>query len=458
MRPVFVLFATSLLACPLAGATPTIDNHDRGSEVRYPVVLLRGAVAADSTGISVENASSDRAEKKLDGAVSGGRFKVLAELVPGENKLTLSDGVGEPAGLVLNYKPQANPYYVRVVWMTDKDGDTTYPTMLEDDPQNYAEKLSTMATLLQTFTAERMHDKGYGRRTFRLERDEEGDVVVHKLATPQAAEHYYAMGDQQWWREIAVWLNRTHADPFAKNLVIAAYTRKDPETGKLSAHTALGGGSLGLFGGASVFSWPDSLADVVPTFRDNTKVDPTNVHDDSAGRGTIWALASTTMGAVMHEMGHTFGLPHCTDRWGIMTRGFDYLNRGFTFADPPSRRGLRGKRFTDDEVAYFAPISAAYLQWSLWFQLDEPTIKDPSRPELSFDAATGTITVKSGHGVRWVGLWQGDNVTKFKVFDAVEKQVSLSKEVWKELLGAENLSRVSAMAGNGAAAVLRLGR
>ena len=457
MRPL-AFFAASALAAGIALATPSVGNHAPGSEVRYPVVLLRGTISESAKSVVVENHSSGRAGRKLEGVVADGQFKVLAELVEGANELTISDGVGEPADLTLNYRPQTNPHYVRVIWMTDRGGDTSYPTMFDDDPQNYASKLATMATLLQTFTAERMHDKGFGRRTFRLERDEAGEVVVHTLAAPREAEHYYALGDQQWWREIAVWLNRRHPDPFAKNLVIAAYTKKDPETGTLGAHTALGGGDLGLFGGASVFSWPDSLADVIPTFSDNTKVDPTNVHDDSAGRGAIWALASTTMGAVLHEMGHTFGLPHCTDRWGIMTRGFDHLNRAFTFADPPSRRGLRGKRFADDEVAYFAPISASYLRWSRWFQLDKPSLMADGRPEIRYDHGSDAITVLSRHGVRWVGLWQGDNVTGFKSFDAGQEEVTIPAGEWRALLGRDDLGRVSAMAENGQDAVLRLDR
>ncbi len=451
-----LLFADAI---PSASASPEVTNHEPGSEVRYPVVLLRGSVGDGAEAITVTNTSSERDSSTLTGAVAGGRFKVLAELVPGANTLSLSDGVGEPASFTLNYKPQTNPHYVRVIWMTDEGGDTAYPVPGGDDPQNYTDKLATMALLLQTFTAERMHDEGFGRRTFNLEFDDDGEVKVHTLAAPEAKEHYYALHDQKWWGEIARWLNREHRDPHAKNLVIAAYTHKDPETGKLSAHTALGGGNLGLFGGASVFSWPDSLADVVPTFTDHSKFDATHVHDDSAGRGTIWGLASTTMGAVLHEMGHTFGLPHCQDRLCIMTRGFDHLNRAFTFADPPSRRGFRGRSFDDDEVAYFAPISASYLQWSRWFALDAPPIDSETRPEVTFHHDSKKVVVKAEHGVRWIGFWQGDNVAKFKaIADPGQTEVTVPLEEWRELLGGENLSRVSAMAENGMDAVLRLDR
>ena len=154
--PLALLTTLLLLTVPAVRATPSVSNHVPGSEVRYPVVLLRGAVAEGANGIALENASSGRDTNRMEGLVAEGRFKILAELVPGENSLSICDGVGEPVEMVLNYAPETIPYYVRVVWMTDRDGDTTYPSSLENDPQNYAEKLDTMANLLQTFTAERM--------------------------------------------------------------------------------------------------------------------------------------------------------------------------------------------------------------------------------------------------------------------------------------------------------------
>ena len=47
-------------------------------------------------------------------------------------------------------------------------------------------------------------------------------------------------------------------------------------------------------------------------------------------------LASSTLGAVMHELLHTFGLPHVPDRLDVMSRGFDYLNRRYTFLESNS--------------------------------------------------------------------------------------------------------------------------
>ena len=141
--------------------------------------------------------------------------------------------------------------------------------------------------------------------------------------------------------------------------MIAAYTRFDPVQKKVFAHTALGGGDLGLFGGGSLFTWPSSLQDTFRVFGDETEIDATQVHEDSAGRKTVWATASTTIGATLHEMGHAFGLPHCSDGLCIMTRGFDRLNRVFTLVEPRSKHNRDPLVFAEKDAAYFAPVSAS---------------------------------------------------------------------------------------------------
>ena len=49
--------------------------------------------------------------------------------------------------------------------------------------------------------------------------------------------------------------------------------------------------------------------------------------DDSNYRGTHGGCLATTLGSVLHELGHTFDLGHTRD--GIMGRGFDYVDRVF---------------------------------------------------------------------------------------------------------------------------------
>lgn len=446
---VALLLVTNGLSA-VSAAQISVSNHEDNSTVRYPVVLLRGTVPAGSGDLKVSVG-----QKAFTVCRQDDQFKVLVELAAGQNTISLNaDAPAAELNINISYVPQTNPYYVRVIWMTDSSGETEYATPSADDPQDYESRLRTAATLMQTLTAERMHDQGRPRKTFRMERDSEGQVIVHTMKGPESAEDYYAMDDQRWWRETAKWLNKDHADPFAKNIVLAAYTRKDPRTGQMKAHTALGGGNLGLFGSASVFSWPAGLDQVVATFENGAAFDATHVHNDSAGRDTVWGVASTTIGAALHEMGHAFDLPHCKDPMGIMTRGFDHFNRVFTFQDPISGRNREPKRFAEQQEAYFAPISASYLQVSRWFQPDKIDYSSQDRPKITADSESGAITVESEAGVAWVGFWVDSEVYAFQDFagDDRKTSVTFSREQISQLLDGKTLSTVTSISADGMSA------
>ncbi len=443
-----LLIILHLFTCCVSGLALEITNHKTGSTVRYPVVLLRGTCEGELNVM----------EGKLNAVRSAEKFKVLVPLKLGKNQISLRDDSGVRT-FELTYEPQKNLYYVRIIWLTDSSGDTSYATPSDDIPQNYEGRLRTAAQLMQTFTAERMGDLGLGKKTFRLERNpEDHEVVIHTWKGPLSIEEYYALGDTgKYWSAVYQWINKEHPDPFAKNIVLAAFTRKDPQTGKMKGHTALGGGNLGLFGSASIFTWPEELNQTHEAFSNPTFVDPSRVHNDGAGSDTYWGVASTTIGATLHEMGHTFGLPHCTDGFGIMTRGFDHFHRVFAFNDPPSRRNLRRKAFAPDQEAYFAPVSATFLQWSPWFQIDgEKEIPSMEKPTIKKEGEE--YVIRSPFGIPWVGIWSGDNIHDYRILEEepLKKEIRISQSDLVSKLDGKPLSRVSAMAGNGRYRVLPL--
>jgi len=389
-----------------AGAATTrsairVTNFVSGETVRFPVVLIRGELAdAKLETINVTSGSSKRS-----GLAAAGRFKVLVELAPGVNKLVIAGG-GAKVNLLLKYKPQTNPHVVRVHYFVDKSGDTRFQTPLKNDPQNWRGKLDTAMKLMQTFTAQRLGDLGLGRRTFNLELDDRGRVKVHILKGRRDAAYYQKLTGGQLYNEAAGEIRRQFPHKRAKDLVIPAFTRFDPKTGKVGAHTALGGGNLALFGGGDLFSWPDSIAGVQAAFMNAARVDPKQIFSDSVGRHTFWANASTTMGAALHEIGHTFGLPHSHDKHDIMTRGHDRLNRFFTLVEPPHARRKKAKVFKDSEIACWSPVSGGALAPHRFFALDARAWKDAGKIVVRVDSAAGQVVFESPHGLRYIGLWK----------------------------------------------------
>ena len=405
---VLVVAASGAVRAEAATTRPAIrvTNFAPGETIRFPVVLIRGELADGKLGsVTVRNSSSKRPVRQWTGLAHGGRFKALAELVSGANKLVIAAG-GKGVTLSLNYKPQTNPYVVRVHYFVDKSGDTRFQTPLKNDPQNWRGKLDTAMKLMQTFTAERLGDLGLGRRTFNLELDDRGQVKVHILKGRRDAAHYQKLTGHQLYTEAARELRRQFPHKRAKNLVIPAFTRFDPKTGKVGAHTALGGGHLALFGGGDLFSWPDSVARVQASFMNATRVDPKKVFSDSVGRHTFWANASTTMGAALHEIGHTFSLPHSRDVHDIMTRGHDRLNRFFTLVEPPHARQKKTLEFKDSEIACWSPVSGGALGPNRFFALDDRAWKDARKIVVRLDPAAGQVVVESPYGLRYIGLWR----------------------------------------------------
>ncbi|HZH97647.1 MAG TPA: matrixin family metalloprotease, partial [Fimbriimonadaceae bacterium] len=266
--------------------------------------------------------------------------------------------------------------------------------------QDIAGKLDTAAKLMQTFTAESMRDGLGQRKTFNLEFDSAGKVVIHTLRYPAQEVDLWRKDMGAFWGELYGWLEKQF--PFDKNkcLVVMGFSHWDQEQKRAYAHTALGGGGLGLFGNSAMWSWPSTLGEVDSAFRDPTPV-PAEVHDDSAYRSVRWALASTTIGAMLHEMGHTFGLPHTSDPRSIMTRGFDRFNRMFTLVEPPEKRRPEALVFKLDEVAHWGPVDAAELFYHRWFQPDARVWND-DRPTVNSTGSTWTIQATNGIGmVKW---------------------------------------------------------
>ena len=395
------VLATSLGWCAAAepAAPISFTNYTDGTTIRYPVPLIRGRLAETGvTEVVVVNESSKRPSHRMTAMARKGKFVALAELVPGKNTLLFQAGKARRK-LTITYKPQTNPYVVRVFYMVDKTGDTKYQTQVAGDRQDYRGKLATAMLLMQTFTAERMNDLGYGRVTFNLEFDRDGRVQVHTLRGEHDRAYYHGRTGHQLWVSSAQLIRRKMHNPKARNLVIPAFSWFDPKTRRTLAHTALGGGSHALFGGANIFTWPDSLGDVQKAFSNATRIDRTKFQDDSVGRSTFWGAASTTMGAALHELGHTFGLPHSSQPHDIMTRGHDRLNRVFTLVEPPHAGRKTPYEFKDAEVALWHPTSAEWLRHTRWLAMDGRKYDDRNGIRIAADNKVARIRIDAPRGI-----------------------------------------------------------
>lgn len=327
--------------------TISVLSPANGEDLVYPLAIICGSTTEqDATDVYIrgsdENDSDfDSESKAANFPVCNGKFKAHFLLRPGANHIRIShtSDFNDNATFLLRYTPlPPDPPYVRLVYLLASDSDGAFqtpdPLPQEDGVEEGTRRLHTAGLMIQAATAEMLHNQGFGRRTFALA----SEVETHRLTQLNTAQ-VLKLGELDLFNRIHSELSDIPNRSDIIDLVVMSFTCK--KDGTLYAHTALGGGQLALFGGASVFTWPSSVNDISRALRDTRPIDSDQFFDDSGGRADSLgrrAITSTTIGALLHEMGHCFSLPHpCANAesngGGIMSRGFDDINRLFVPSD-----------------------------------------------------------------------------------------------------------------------------
>ncbi|XP_044008346.1 putative zinc metalloproteinase YIL108W isoform X2 [Aphidius gifuensis] len=313
--------------------TIIISNLTDGEIINHSIVLIRGKAPSLCSYINIR----DKKNKPTEWPIISGEFRILVDLIKGQNKLELEAG-GIKRRLTLIHEPRITRQRVTPVYVicAGHDGYFQGPKNQDKSPESAATRIGIGARLLQCLTAEKLRESGHGRKTFQLERDIDGPecLVLHSVLHVDKARE---MSQRELWEFIG---RELMTGPLAsrdrKYMAFLSCTRYkgssnqktyESTLSRTQGHAALGGGGLALFGSACLHTWPTCLGQVIDKFLDTTIIDTDYLMDDSNYRGTHGGCLATTLGSVLHELGHTFDLGHTKE--GIMGRGFDYVDRVF---------------------------------------------------------------------------------------------------------------------------------
>ena len=313
-------------------ATLSILNFANGETVRYDLPLLKGTAPGAST-VQIESAGST-VTWRVNGA---GSWRAFVPLVQGDNEIRLTTSLGSRYRFHLTYTPQDNPYVLRLVYPMGSDSPGTFdaPAGAPHAVSNAQRRLQLTGRMLQSLTAELLYEQGQPRRTFRLLTNADGSPVVDTPRSPLTVAQLRSMEGIDLWNHFYDLFGSLPNRDKTIDVAVMADTHFDAGTGTPLAHTALGGGPLALFGGGTLYSYAETVDEIEPHFLDTHAIEQ-GLFPEYGRRAEYWATYTTSIGAILHEVGHTFGLPHpdVPTSGDIMWRGFDYLNRAAVTSEP----------------------------------------------------------------------------------------------------------------------------
>ena len=415
---VFVLtcLTGALGSAGIARAEIRVENIKPSATLRYPIAVLRGAATAadgtalpDGTPITISNPGSTRAEETYQTQVWNGHFVLLSQLMPGNYNALQINVAGQHQTFPLSYLPQTNPNILRVIYYTDAQGDTDYQTPDPHDLQNFKARASTTLKLLQTYMGEEFERAGYGRRSFALELDAQGEVVVHVAKTKQP-DSYFFEGDpdprDRIYRDVDTLLDK-YPTEHARNLVFTNIYRTS--TNQDGSKGWRGPGAVGswysgnaVFHTGNLWAMPATLQDVAKLTLNNRRVPRDLIYDDSGGRNTYWGAFGTGFGVLLHEMGHAWSLAHRDDAFTVMSRGFDQANRFFSPREPKSDGTFILS--TPQNTSTYRLEQLQRLAYSQWFWVDAPPTTDVPPAKVTLDAPSDTLIFTAAAGLRVIGI------------------------------------------------------
>ncbi|KAK8785582.1 hypothetical protein V5799_008052 [Amblyomma americanum] len=183
-----------------------------------------------------------------------------------------------------------------------------------------------------------------GYKSFCLEHTEKKSIpIVHVFKSKLHYDMARVMTGEDIWSHVATELMNSELrdGDRCKFVAFLSWTRYQADVveavthsevlSRMSGHVMVGAGGLALCGTGCLYTWARNVEELPLRLYDTRQVDRLHFMDDSNYRGTLSACYSSSLGGVLHEMGHTFDLGHT--REGIMGHGFHDICHVYTVSN-----------------------------------------------------------------------------------------------------------------------------
>lgn len=198
-----------------------------------------------------------------------------------------------------------------------------YFTPADREPAaNYQQRLTAIMEDIQAFYRHGMEQDGFGPETFPLERDPQGQLVIHMVKGKDPESDYQKPDGDKILAACGPVLNTAGIFPERETVLIFCNLANWDETNKTFSHHSP---YYGLWNQASGLCF--AVDSAVLNLDDITRPEPI-LTDDEYGKIPLGKFNSTFIGGIAHELGHAFALPHCGDRWDQRALGTSLMGVG----------------------------------------------------------------------------------------------------------------------------------
>jgi hypothetical protein len=247
-----------------------------------------------------------------------------------------------------------------------------------DSAPNYEQRLAAIMEDIQAFYRNGMEQHGFGPKTFPLERDAQGKLIIH-LVKGKEPEKNYAKPDGE---KVA-----GECRPMLK----AAGISLDSETVLIFCNLATWNETTGTFSHHSPYygMWTQTnglcfaVDSVIQNLDDIPRKAPM-LMDDEYGKMSLGKFNTIFIGGIAHELGHAFALPHCGERWDEKAFGTSIMGVG--------NHTYREERRGEGKGSFLTISSAMHLAGRPLFNGSDKGMDEPAKVEhCDLDLSTNLI-------------------------------------------------------------------